>query len=338
MTSESGGAPVRWRTAAEQALYGPDGFYTREAPGSHFRTSVHASALFAQAVARLLLRVDTALGHPAPLDLVDVGGGRGELAHGVLEALSGTEAERRVRVRVIERGPRPERADPRVGWEDELPGPGSVAGLVFANEWLDNVPLDIAGTDGAGVPRYVLTDRAGRERLGPPLEAEDAAWLARWWPLAGAGPGARAEVGRPRDEAWTAAVRALGGGLAVAADYAHSRDARPPFGTLTGFREGREVPAVPDGRGDLTAHVALDACADACGPLCAQVRMRTQREVLRDLEVTGTRPPLALAHTDPAEYVRRLGAAGEAAELLDPGGLGAFGWLLCGVGMPVPLD
>ena len=44
---------VSWRVATERALYGPDGFFRRHRPGAHFRTSVHASPLFAEAVARL---------------------------------------------------------------------------------------------------------------------------------------------------------------------------------------------------------------------------------------------------------------------------------------------
>ncbi|MDX2809253.1 hypothetical protein PV406_33675, partial [Streptomyces scabiei] len=73
----------RWRDAAEEALYGPAGFYRRpEGPAGHFRTSVHASPLFAAAVARLLCRVDEALGHPGELAFVDLGAGRGELVSG----------------------------------------------------------------------------------------------------------------------------------------------------------------------------------------------------------------------------------------------------------------
>ncbi|TGA91604.1 hypothetical protein E4099_28155, partial [Streptomyces palmae] len=79
---------IGWRTATEQALYGPGGFFRRpEGPAGHFRTSVHASARYAEAVAELLRRVDTALGRPAELALVDIGAGRGELLTGVLAAL-----------------------------------------------------------------------------------------------------------------------------------------------------------------------------------------------------------------------------------------------------------
>ncbi len=114
-------------------------------------------------------------------------------------------------------------------------------------------------------------------------------------------------------------------------DYAHTAAARPPFGTLTAFREGRETAPVPDGSCDITAHVALDACAEA-GPHTG-ARLLTQRAALHALGVSGARPPLALAATDPAGYVRALAEAGEAAELTAPGGFGDFGWLVQPVGI-----
>ncbi len=330
-----------WREATERALYGPDdGFYTRPGgpgPAGHFRTSVHVSGLYAGAVAALLRRVDSALGHPDELALVDVGAGRGELLTGVLAVLPG-EVAGRLRPCAVERAARPRGLDPRIDWRGELPAPGSVTGLLFANEWLDNVPVDVVETDADGVPRRVLVRTDGTERLGGPVDGADAEWLRRWWapppgPDAPGGtapgalpPGLRAEIGRPRDEAWAQAVRTLRAGLAVAADYAHERGDRPPFGTLTGFRDGREVSPVPDGSCDITAHVALDACA---GPSAERL---TQREALHALGVDGRRPPLALAATDPSGYVRALSSAGSAAELTDPAGLGGFGWLLEPVG------
>lgn len=66
-----------WQEAAEAALYGDGGFYrSLEGPAGHFRTSVHASPLFATAVARLLVRTARELGTDA-VDLVDLGAGRG---------------------------------------------------------------------------------------------------------------------------------------------------------------------------------------------------------------------------------------------------------------------
>jgi SAM-dependent MidA family methyltransferase len=340
--TEDTSAPWRgWQAATEEALYGPQGFYRRpEGPAGHFRTSVHASALFAGAVARLLCRVDEALDRPAALDFVDLAAGRGELTTGVLAALP-AEVAARVRAYAVEIAGRPEGLDRRIEWLSEPPK--GVTGLLFANEWLDNVPVEVAEVDSAGVPRLVLVREDGTERLGEPLSGAAAAWLARWWPQA-TEEGLRAEIGLPRDTAWASAVAAVDRGLAVAVDYAHTRDTRPPFGTLTGFREGRETAPVPDGSCDITAHVALDACAQAGATAATAAgalpgaRLLTQRAALRALGITGARPLLALASTDPTAYVRALASAGEAAELTAPGGLGDFGWLVQSVGIPDPLD
>ncbi|MDT9689626.1 SAM-dependent methyltransferase [Streptomyces sp. P9(2023)] len=322
-----------WREATEQALYGPGGFFLRpEGPAGHFRTSVHAGPLFAGAVARLLAEVAEELGAELgsdPVSFVDVGAGRGELVTGVLSAASALGLP--VRAYGVERAARPAGLDPRVQWTDRVPE--GVRGLLFANEWLDNVPVDVACVDESGVVRYVEVRAAdGAERLGRAVEGADAEWLARWWPLTEPGERSemavppdgvwgRAEIGRPRDEAWEAAVGRVAAGRAVAVDYGHLRESRPPFGTLTGFRGGREVAAVPDGSCDVTAHVAMDAVALAGGEVV------TQREALRRLGVRGERPSLSLATSDPAAYVRALGAAGEAAELTARGGLGDFLWL-----------
>ncbi|PJN00148.1 hypothetical protein CG740_25830 [Streptomyces sp. CB01201] len=309
------GALLGWRAATERALYGDGGFYLRpEGPAGHFRTSVHASPLFAGAVARLLTEVAAGLG-PGPFDLVDVGAGRGELLTGVLAALP---PDFPVRAYAVERAARPAGLDERIVWRDSVPR--GVRGLLFANEWLDNVPVEVAEVDAEGVARLVLVGPDGTETLGAPVSGADAAWLARWWPLGE--PGARAEIGWPRDEAWANAVGSLSAGLAVAVDYAHVRGARPPFGTLAGFRGGREVVPVPDGSCDITAHVALDACA------LPGAELLPQREALARLGVSGARPPLALASSDPAAYVRALAAAGAAAELTARGALGDFLWLL----------
>ncbi|WP_329546271.1 SAM-dependent methyltransferase [Streptomyces sp. NBC_01356] len=313
-----------WREATEESLYGPSGFYRRpEGPAGHFRTSVHASPLFAHAVARLLCRVDAALDRPAPLAFVDMAAGRGELVTAVLAALP-AEVASRARGYAVERAARPAGLDHRIEWLAEPPK--GVTGLLFANEWLDNVPLEVAEVDSEGVARVVLVRRDGTERLGEPVAGAEAEWLRKWWPLSCEGE--RAEIGLPRDAAWASAVASLGRGLAVAVDYAHVVGARPPFGTLTGFREGRETVPVPDGSCDITAHVALDACALPGG------RVETQRNALRALGVSGARPALALASTDPTAYVRALASAGAAAELTAPGGLGDFGWLLQPVGIP----
>ncbi len=315
---------LTWRAATGRALYGEQGFYRRERPSAHFRTAAHASPLYAAALMRLLESVDADLGRPARLDLVDVGAGRGELLAQMIELTAGTLADRLHPV-AVEFADRPDGLDPLVSWRHELPD--RITGLVVANEWLDNIPVHVVELAGDGV-RLVLVDPAtGEQRLGRPVASADLAWLARWWPLPMVGQ--RAEVGRPRDTAWARVVRRLRAGMAVAVDYVHYRHTRPPYGSLSGYRGGRAVEPVPDGSCHITSHVAIDACAaagtaaGAVATLCA-----TQRDALRALGVRGGRPPPGMAGTHPLEYRHQLVAAAEAAELIEPGGLGGFGWLV----------
>ncbi|MDF5758924.1 SAM-dependent methyltransferase [Spongiactinospora sp. TRM90649] len=316
----------------ERALYGSDGFYLRERPSRHFRTSVSASPVFAEAVARILADLDARLGRPPRLDLVDVGAGEGTLAARTLSLVRGdpahAELAARLRVTGVELAARPLALPAEIGWRDSCPE--GVVGLVICNEWLDNVPLDVVEGTPDG-PRTVLVDPAtGEERLGPAPCPDDLAWLARWWPLR---PGRRAEIGRTRDEAWASVLGRIERGRAIAIDYAHPVDDRPPCGTLCGYREGSVVAPVPDGSCDITAHVALDSCATATPTATATAtRLTTQREALRALGFDGRPPGIDLARTSPREYLRALARASEEAELIDPNGLGGFGWLCQDIG------
>jgi SAM-dependent MidA family methyltransferase len=443
---------MQWRDAMRQALYGPGGFFVAGAgPADHFRTSVHATPAFATALLRLVSQVDSALDHPARLDVVDVGAGRGELLCALLslvategaaglatgetaglagggaagfgvgvsgeptrsgrsglippragspETLTPTVSARalgvepssvavrpslaeRVRFTAVELAPRPEHLPEQIDWVSEIPA--GINGLLIATEWLDNVPLDVAVQTEDGW-RYVLVDpESGAEATGELVSPADLDWLTTWWPsptsprstdrdpdrgltwtdeTGGSGSGfraarpaegssltarsrpgcpetphgdhRRAEIGRSRDDAWADAVRKVERGLAVAVDYGHLRDDRPVDGTLTGYRAGRQVPAVPDGSCDVTAHVAMDSVASAGAAVarCAYSLM-SQREALRALGADGGRPPLSLAGTDPAGYVRALAAASAVAELTDPAGLGGHWWLRQPVGVPL---
>jgi len=281
-----------FREAWQEALYGPGGFYRVERPAAHFRTSVHASPLFARAIARLARDLGFS-------EITDIGAGEGELGDALrAEGLA---------VRDIE-------------LDDELPD--RLTGLVIANEWLDNLPCELVELDDSGVPRYLLADLT----VGEVVSGNDLSWLEKWWPLTE--PGDRAEVGTTRDAAWADVARRLDDAVAIAIDYGHTRADRPPCGTLTAFRKGRECSLILDGSCDITAHVALDSLAAAVpGSL-----VTTQRSALSALGVSSSRPSQELARTDPLRYLAELSSAGEATELLDPSGLGGFGWVWTGAG------
>ncbi|SDJ91928.1 SAM-dependent methyltransferase [Nonomuraea jiangxiensis] len=314
---------LTWRVATERALYGEAGFYLRERPSGHFRTSVNASAAFADAVVALLEEVDAELGGPDVLDFVDIGAGEGLLVRQVLDAAKPALRDR-LRLTAVDLSPRPAGLPERIAWHVNVPS--GITGLAIANEWLDNVPLDVVEQTADG-PRLVMVDvHTGEERIGGPPRPADRAWLDRWWPLSRVG--SRAEIGWPRDEAWASVLLRLTRGRAIAVDYAHPVDNRPPCGTLTGYRDGAVVAPIPDGTCDITAHVALDSCAEAGRRAGAiSTTLSTQREALRGLGIVGARPPLDLARTDPRAYLRALARASQEGELIDPAGLGGFGWL-----------
>src|SRR5262245_57302545 len=99
-----------------RALYGPAGCFTAGAgPAAHFRTSSHTGAPFVAGVAELLARVDAALGHPAVVDLVDIGAGRGELISGV-RATAPAGLRERLRLTAVELAPRPSDLPTDVAW------------------------------------------------------------------------------------------------------------------------------------------------------------------------------------------------------------------------------
>lgn len=290
-----------WREAWQQALYDPDGFYLRQRPGDHFRTSVHASSLFAEAVQELARRHGLRA-------VTDVGAGGGELLAHLAALDSGLQ------LIGVDLAPRPRGLPDHVGWRSGLPE--RLEGLVIANEWLDNIACDVVEVDDSGVPRVVHVDpQTGDEQLG--RQVEDP-WLDTWWPLEG--PGNRAEVGAPRDTAWDDVVGRLTDGLAIAVDYGHTREDRPARGSLTSYQDGRMVEPIPDGTRDITAHVAVDSLpAD---------RLVDQRSMLHTLGIRGERPAVETAHDDPRGYVRTLSRASQAAELTAVGGLGDFTWAM----------
>ena len=186
--------------------------------------------------------------------------------------------------------------------------------LVIANEWLDDLPCPIvqAGTDGW---HEVVLDESGGEHPGGQLGGALRAWADSWWPH-----GARAEIGLPRDRAWTQLLTAVRpGGSALLIDYGHDRDHRPEHGTLTGYRDGRQVPPVPDGMTNLTAHVAVDAVR-AAGEAAGATTVAYGRQVDVLAPLLDTTP-----HPDPlTDLVHRS----QRSALTSDSAWGAHWWLL----------
>lgn len=313
-----------WQQAWQRALYGDGGFYRRQgAPGRHFRTAAHASTSHRLLASALLQLAE----QDGCRQVLDVGAGGGELLSAMAALDPGVE------LTGVDVADRPPGLPAQVRWLQEPPE-RTTDTLLVALELLDVVPCPVLEVDGDGVLREVRVEPAsGTERLTDLAGEDDLAWCRRWWPVP-ARPGARVEVGRTRDDVWSDLVSRIDRGIALAVDYAHTAQDRPPFGSLTGFRDGDAVQPVPDGGCDLTAHVALDSVAAAGMDGLPEPQLCTQRESLHRLGLSGRRPPLELAGSDPAGYLRALSAAGEAGELLATAGLGGFTWLVQPVTAP----
>lgn len=260
----------------DQALYGEGGYYRREAlaigEDGDFVTGSSLSPLFGRATARLLRRLDAALGRSA--GLLEAGFGTGShLAH-VLSALSGPEARR---VQAWDRVPRPvPQGAVAVSDLSKIPD-GGIEGLIFSYELFDALPFHrlIGQADGSVGELWVdqgedggfawregeLSDPALLDLLRDPdveLQPGQIADLAPGWaPLYGT------------------LARKLGRGLLVTCDYGYERerllDPRVRMhGTLACYSRQRvhRNPFVLVGEQDLTAHVdftALIRAGEAAG-------------------------------------------------------------------------
>jgi SAM-dependent MidA family methyltransferase len=304
--------PVPWREAWQSALYGSGGFYRRPAgPSGHFSTATQG-ATGAVLATTLWAWADR---YRLP-GIVDVGAGRGEL----LRHLYASAPDRPlVGIDVVGR---PDELPEAVGWVESPGGALLPSGwrpdraLVVAHEWLDVVPCTVAEVAQDGSLREVLVDPlTGAETVDGPVSDADRQWYERFSGAGGVGD--RVEIGRQRDDAWSALLDRLPlGSVAVAVDYGHEAGDRPAEGTLAAYQQGRLVDPVPDGTRDLTAHVAVDSLK--------QTRRLRQREAVPSAEP----PDHGIASRDPAAYLAALADRRARTALRRPGGFGDFWWVV----------
>ena len=163
--------------------------------------------------------------------------------------------------------------------------------------------MDVAELTPDGLRIMLVDPGSGAEQPGPAVGPAQQERLRQWWPRY---PGERAELGHPRCAAWAGVIGRLEGGR-PSGGLRDSRACRPLAGTRPGFRDGRAVRPIPDGSRDITAHVALDACAAAgIAAGATQTLLTTQRAALRALGLTGRLLLLSQADRDPAGYLTAL--------------------------------
>lgn len=256
--------PIPFAAFMEEALYGEEGYYSREAvpigEEGDYVTGSSLSPLFGRVTARLLSRLDRALGRPA--ELFEAGYGTGaHLASVVSSPLYQECGPRRARA-----WDRVARAVPEgVERVAELAEAGTVDGLIFSYELFDALPVHrlVGRADGSVGELWVDVD--GEAFVWKEGEVSDLALPE----LLG---GAALEPGQVADlsPGWGALYREIAGrlgrGLVVTCDYGFERgkllDVRVRrHGTLACYSRQRvhRNPFVLVGEQDLTAHVDFSA-------------------------------------------------------------------------------
>jgi SAM-dependent MidA family methyltransferase len=250
------------------------------------------------------------------------------------------EAERRQRDRL--------RPSARIGWHaslDEVPPLN--AGVVFANEVLDNLPVHLVETRDGHLVELLVDEEDGV--LGFTAAEPSGADLSRYLDSLDAElvEGHRMEVGLEAQRLVATAARVLTSGALLLVDYGLEIDAlmARPTGTLVSYsRSGAadDVLTAP-GEMDVTAHVNWTAIRRACktaeltpvGPL-------PQSELLSRLGLGTLDDRLKEDHAAAvgagagADAVRALSRRHSLRVLTDDGGLGRLGVLAGIASIPMP--
>jgi SAM-dependent MidA family methyltransferase len=345
----------------ELALYGPDGFYERGGAGRHrdFLTSPEVGPLFGALMARYLDAVWDDLDCPDPFVVVEPGAGPGTLAVAVLAArprcapvLRYVLVDRSARQRARQSEhlglvPHAEAFAKSATTPDGDPatscaaGPLVVtlesmpreidAGVIIANELLDNLPVDLVErtNDGWAEVRVGFVDGAFVETVVPTLGGELGRLAERY--VASAGPlGARIPIQRAVSEWLRAALARMQRGRVLAIDYARTTpeladlDPCEWLRTYRGHERGTD-PLTEPGACDITCDVATDQLAAVRSP----DEMTDQASWLRSNGIDefvseGKAEWEQRAATGDLAALRARSRIGEAEALLDPTGLGGF--------------
>lgn len=316
--------PLSFSEYMDFALYHPDlGFYARGGAGRRgrdFITSPEVGPLFGAVVAR---RLDTwweTLGRPDPFTFVEAGAGRAMLTKTVLAA--GPQCADALRCVAVEiSSAQREQHPPGVLSRADLP-PSIEAGVILANELLDNLGFDVFDWD---------PDRGWSEvRVGGDSDHFDEVLL----PVAGAPmqldpqtPACRVpQQGRAARWVVDALERTHRGGVVVI-DYcvpAYPVD-RTWLRSYRSHASGVD-PLVEPGSQDITNDVAVDQLVAAVGVPGIH---SSQGDWLRvhgidDLVAEGRRVWAERAAAPDVEALTARSRASEATALVDPVGLGAF--------------
>jgi NADH dehydrogenase [ubiquinone] 1 alpha subcomplex assembly factor 7 len=265
-------------------LYDPEhGYYPNRDPlgaAGDFITAPEVSQMFGELIGLWAVEVWREMGAPDPIQLIELGPGRGTM---MLDALRAARAapdfRRAARVHLIEVSPALQQRqgetlrgvqDVPVRWHKTLAEAPSGPAIILANEFFDALPVDQAERRPTGWHERRITVNAGGElafTLAPePLEA----FKADLPPSVVKAPVGQVFEWRSDQWATDLALRVLGGGAALVIDYGHARSSTGD--TFQAVRSHRYAsPLGMPGRTDLTAHVDFGALARAARAAGARI-------------------------------------------------------------------
>jgi SAM-dependent MidA family methyltransferase len=333
--------PISFRDYMDACLYHPEhGYYASGEPRTgrrgHFLTSPELDPAFGALWCRAFENLWDACGSPSDFTVVEVGPGEGGFAAAMLSAAAGRFAAALRYVLVEPHAAVAERQRARLGgdaravWRAGLSEVAPVAaGVVFANEVLDNLPVHVLERQDGKVYEVHVTASAGglEEILLPisPLElADPEAWPAQ---------GERVEIGIEAETLVGVAARLMERGAVALVDYGYADARARPRGTLVAYSSAGADGSVLESPGerDLTSHVDWGAIATSLEGAGLDVQPPvTQRDTLLALGITNLDLRLRAEHRDAIEAgagaaaVRALSRRHALRALLDPGGLGGM--------------
>ncbi len=350
----------------DMALYQPgEGYYVRQAgligPKGDFYTAPRLSPVFGELIADQIAEFWERLGSPTTFQVVEMGGGQGLLAGDILSrlhqsypdvwaALRYTLAEiseplRLAQQRRLAAIPGGAEIIGKVGWRNlEELEPGEITGCFVSNELVDAFPVHLVTIQGGAWREvYVSLSEAGElsEIVGP---LSDPA-LTRYLAQLDFGPESleedyRTEINLRMLDWLTQVARALDTGYILTIDYGYSAAHRyhplKRSGTLQCYSNHRvhDNPYIAIGRQDITSHVDFSGLTRQGETLgLSTVGLTKQANFLLGLGLGQKLAKLSLPV--PGLTNRQQLAEREALQrLINPAGLGNFGVLIQGRGLP----
>ncbi len=330
--------PIPFEEFMRAALYDTEGGFfaaaetIRSVRAGDFLTSPEVSDAFGAALARFVAREGERIG-ASPV-VVEIGAGSGSLLRSLLDTVEVPVTAWAVEVSAAARQVLVDRVPEARVVADLADVAAPFAGVVIANELVDNLPMAIAQmTDRGWRERWVGADEGGLVLVDAPVRPEVARWLDRY---AGAVPeGGMVECQLEAAEWLRRVLGMVSEGAVVVIDYGDTAEnllPRRQDGTLRTYRAHHLGPHPLDepGATDITADVNFTALVDVARGAGAEVELWRQDDFLADLGVRNELTSLrrreleAARAGDEMERLRLRSRRTEIETLLHPRGLGDF--------------